>query len=331
MPSPVSPRPVIIDTDGGVDDAAALWWALTEPRLDVAGITIVWGNVSLDVAAGAVLRVLDAAGRLDIPVALGEAGPIGPAPDLRPATFIHGDNGLGNADHPLADHADVVEEPAEVLLRRMVHDRPGEISLVTIGPLSTIGKLVADDPDFAADVDELVVMGGSARKGGNALPAGEANVAHDPGAAHAVVNAAWSRPPLLVGLDVTHQATLSEAEFALLAEHRTPAAAFLDAPLRFYREFGSTMTAPDCPCHDLLAVMALVEPEILPDAPVLPLGIDCGEGAAWGATVVDFRAPFFAQLEGADQNRPAGFADWRIGLGADVARFRAHARALLGG
>jgi len=324
-------RPVIIDTDGGVDDAVAVWWALGDPRLDVIGITIVWGNVSLDVAAGAVRRVLAAAGRTDVPIALGADGPMGPAPDLRPATFIHGDDGLGNAGYPDPADVGVSDEPAPDLLRRLVHERPGEVSLVTIGPLSTIGRLVLDDPAFAADVDELVVMGGSARKGGNALPAGEANIAHDPEAAHHVVNAAWRTPPLLVGLDVTHQATLTEAEFTLVAEHRNPAAVFLDQPLRFYRQYGSTVTAPDCPCHDLLATMALVDPELLPDAPVLPLGIDTGRSAAWGATVVDFRAPFFASLDGADQSRPDGFADWRIGLTADAPRFRQHVRQLFGG
>ena len=320
---------MIIDTDCGVDDAAALWWALTDPRLDVLGITVVWGNVSLDVASQAVLHVLDAAGREDVPVALGDAGPIGSAPDLRPATFIHGDDGLGNTvTGPPNGH--VVDEPAEALLRRIVGERPGEVSLVTLGPLSTIGRLVQTNPSFASEIDELVVMGGSARKGGNALPWGEANVAHDPLAAQAVVTAGWRTPPLLVGLDVTHQATLREEEFELLAEHRTPAAAFLDAPLRFYRRFGSTMTAPDCPCHDLLAVIALAEPSVIPDAPVLPLAVDCAEGAAWGATVVDFRAPFFAELDGSDQERPDGFADWRIGLHADADAFRRMVRALWG-
>jgi purine nucleosidase len=143
-----------------------------------------------------------------------------------------------------------------------------------------------------------------------------------------VVLAGWRRPPLLVGLDVTHQATLTEAEFALLAEHRSPAAAFLDEPLRFYRQFGSTMTAPDCPCHDLLAVIALVEPEVIPEAPVLPLGIDTGGSAAWGSTVVDFRAPFFAAVEGEDLGAREGFADWRIGLTADPALFRARVQQL---
>jgi len=125
-------------------------------------------------------------------------------------------------------------------------------------------------------------------------------------------------------------ATLTDAEFALLAEHRNDAAAFLDAPLRFYRSYGSTLTAPDTPCHDLLAVLAWATPGIITDAPVLPIAVDTAGGAAWGATVVDFRAPAFAALEGAEQATPDGFAPWRVGLGVDVARFRASVRALFG-
>ncbi len=177
---------------------------------------------------------------------------------------------------------------------------------------------------------ELVVMGGSARRGGNALADGEANVAHDPIAAQRTVLAPWVRPPLLVGLDVTLAATLRPDEFELLAQRRTPAAAFVDAPLGFYREFGSTFTTPDTPCHDLLAVLAVAQPEIIDDAPVLPLAVDCAGGAAWGATVVDFRAPYFAALEGSEQSSAEGFAPWRIALGVDVDRFRRCVRSLFG-
>ncbi|MDQ1455284.1 MAG: hypothetical protein QOH28_904, partial [Actinomycetota bacterium] len=223
-----------------------------------------------------------------------------------------------------------VDEPATELLARLVDERPGELALVTLGPLTNIGVVVEEHPGFAGEVGELVVMGGSARRGGNALPCGEANIAHDPIAAERVVVAPWARPPLLVGLDVTLVATLRPAEFALLAEHRSAAATFLDAPLRFYREFGSTFTSPDTPCHDLLAVLALSAPEIILDAPALPLSVDCGGDAAWGTTVVDFRAPYFAALEGSAQSAPVGFAPWRIALGVDVARFRQCARSLFG-
>ena len=116
-----------------------------------------------------------------------------------------------------------------------------------------------------------------------------------------VVAGAWKTPPLMVGLDVTHAATLTDSEFALLGEHRSPAATFLDAPLRFYRRFGSTFTGNECPCHDLLAAMAVAEPSLLTRAPELPLAIDTAQGPAWGATVVDFRQIAFAKLEGATQ------------------------------
>jgi purine nucleosidase len=323
-------RPVIIDTDGGVDDACALWWALTDPALDVVAITVVWGNVAVDVAAASVLRVVAAAGRTDVPVAIGAIGPIGRAPDLRPASFIHGDDGLGNVAGAVPSGVAVVDEPAVDLLVRLTGERPSEVSVVSIGPLSNLGLAVQAHPDWAATVDELIVMGGSVGRGGNALPLGEANVAHDPMAAAAVVGAGWRRPPLLVGLDVTYVATLSDAEFELLAEHRSEAAAFLDGPLGFYRVFGSTFTAPDTPCHDLLAVMALSDPAVLTDTPVLPLAVDTSGGPAWGATVADRRVLYFAGREGSDQSRPEGFSDWRIALSADVGRFRAGVRQLFG-
>jgi purine nucleosidase len=326
------PRPVIIDSDGGVDDAAALWWALQDPTLQVVAVTIVWGNVPVDRALLSVGRVLSAAGRADIPVATGATGPMGTAPALRPATFIHGDDGLGNTTEGMPEPTvNRLGEAAPALMARLCAERPGEVSLLTIGPLTNVGLAIAENPGFAAAVAELVVMGGSVRAGGNALPNGEANIAHDPLAAASVAGAAWAQPPLLVGLDVTQKATLTESHFRLLAEHRSAAAEFLDAPLRFYRQFGALLTAPDCPCHDLVATMALSDPSLIPDAPVLPMAVDAAGGPAWGSTIVDFRAPAMAKLRGAEQDRPPGFGEWRIGLGADAERFRSQAAALFGG
>src|SRR5690349_2270844 len=151
-------RPIVIDTDGGVDDAVALWWALTDPALDVVAITVVWGNVDVDVATASVLRVVHAAGRADVPVAIGAREPLRPAPDLRPATFIHGDDGLGNAAGPVAPlHA--VDEAAPALLTRLARERPGELTLVTLGPLTNVGIALHDDPACASGFGDLVVMG----------------------------------------------------------------------------------------------------------------------------------------------------------------------------
>lgn len=330
MPPSPAARPLILDTDGGVDDCAALWWALTDPGVDLVAVTTTSGAVAHDLAAISVLTVLAAAGRLDVPVAVGDPGRFGPGPHLEPVPFIHGLDGQGNAGHPLPAGAHPVAEPAVDLLRRLVDARPGEIAVVATAPLTNLARVLTADPGWAGRVADLTVMGGSVAVGGNAQPAAEANIAGDPLAAAAVVGAGWPRPPLLVGLDATHRATLSEAEFALLAERRTPAAAFLDVPLRFYRQFGSTFTQPDCPVHDLFAMLAWADPTVLAEAPELPLAVVTTEGPAWGATIADLRAPVFARIAGSRQAQPPGFSPWRIALGADQAAFRACFRTLIG-
>src|SRR5688572_3643374 len=110
-------RRVIIDTDGGIDDAAALWWALTDPRIDLIGVTTVEGVVSAQRAARNVERLLAAAGRADIPVGVGSGGRLGPVPELRSTDFIHGADGLGNTTAPEDHDYDVRYEAAELLHR----------------------------------------------------------------------------------------------------------------------------------------------------------------------------------------------------------------------
>ncbi len=324
------PTRVVFDSDGGVDDAAALWWACTSPALDVVAVTAVAGNVAVARAATNLATVLRAAGHAGVPVAVGTDEPVGPAPPLRRASAIHGADGLGDAGIAAAPLAAVGEPAAEFLAGRT----DGSV-IVATGPLTNVARAIALDPGWPRRVAGLVVMGGSARAGGNARPAAEANFAHDPVAAAIVAEAAWPAPPLLVGLDVTLRATLTDAEFALAEERRTPAAAFLAAPLAFYRRHGATFAAPgECPCHDLLAVMATAHPDLV-TAPELTMAVDTGGGAAWGASVVDFRELAFAR-HGAPATDLAMSRDppggrWRVGLEVDVPRFRAEVRALFGG
>jgi inosine-uridine nucleoside N-ribohydrolase len=310
--------PVVIDTDPGVDDAVALWWALTSPAIDVVALTTVHGNVGVDLAAANALRIVHAAGRPDVPVAVGEAAAIGPAPVTAFPQWIHGHDGLGEVDLPPAPLAPVAESAVE-LFRRVVDECPGEVAVVTLGPLSNVARVLAADPTWASRVGRLVVMAGSAAVGGNATPAAEANVAHDPDALAAVLAADWPEPPLLIGLDATHVATLGPGELALCAQRRTPAAAFCDRPLRFYRGAVGHPNG-DVACHDLLAVLALEDPAIV-DADERPVAVDTAGGPAWGATIVDrrrFGTP------------PDGFARWRVALDADVERFLAAARRMFG-
>jgi purine nucleosidase len=320
---------MIIDTDGGVDDAVAIWWAATSPDVELVAVTTVHGNVGLGLATDNVCRVLEACDAPAVPVAAGYAEPLGPIPDLRPADFIHGTDGLGNTFRPRAAFGPIQLHAVD-LLQRLVDDNPGELVVVPIGPLTNIAAAIEADPTWAGRVKRLVIMGGAALTQGNALPIGEANIAHDPTAAAIVARAAWSTPPLMVGLDVTHLATFTTTEVALVEQHNTAAGAFLDAPLAVYRRYGGTFCAPgEFPCHDALAVMAAVHPAMV-TGPVLPLAVQVAAGPALGATVIDRRVTFFAAADGGKQAMPDGFAPWQIGLEVDVAAFRAELRTLFG-
>jgi purine nucleosidase len=198
---------------------------------------------------------------------------------------------------------------------------------VAVGPLTNVATAIRADPAWPRRARRLVVMGGAVARPGNVSPMAEANIAHDPEAAAIVVGAAWATPPLLVGLDVTYQATITRAELALVAERRTPAAALLAGPIGTYR--GSMFTAGDTPVHDLIAVLAVAHPEIV-QVEDLPLAIDTTGGPAWGATIADRRVPYLRRA-GRMVEVPPGFFPWQVALGADVERVRAIVRSLFGG
>ena len=321
--------PVVVDSDVGIDDAVALWWLALRDDVELMGVTTVFGNVDIADAARNACRVLELAGRSEVPVACGAANPFGHVPELRRADFIHGADGV--ADTGRAPVACVPSNEAAVdLLSRVVGERPGEVVVVTIGPLTNIADVITNDPEWSTGVARLVVMGGVVGDPGNALPVAEANIAHDPVAAAVVFGARWSQPPLLVGLDVTHRATLTTEDISLAREGRTTAAVDLAELLAFYERFGGTFCAPgEFPCHDALAAMAAVLPDIV-GGPVLPLGVQTEPGPAWGMTVVDRRQPFF-EAAGQFQSSPEGFGRCQIGLEVDVERFRREIRSLLGG
>jgi inosine-uridine nucleoside N-ribohydrolase len=303
-------RPFVIDTDGGTDDCTALWWLLGEPSIDLRGILVTWGNVPRAVAAANVARVLVAAGRAEVPVVLGAEAAIAPGPLGPLEPIVHGADGLGGtADRWPTGTVAPRPEPAADWLRQAARDHEGRLELLTLGPLSTLATALALDGDLAGRVASLTVMGGAVRAIGNVLPRGEANVAYDPAAAAAVVGAAWTSPPLLMGLDVTMAALIPVTDIEAAARLDAAPARFLAAPLQAYAGFyESVRRAVDgcIPCHDLTAALAAVDPQVLTDAPIVPLAVDVGGSAAWGSTVADLR-PVAEEL-------PAGFHPWRVGL-----------------
>lgn len=268
---------LVVDSDGGIDDAAALSWLAGRSEVELAAVTAVGGNVAVTQAGRNLRIILESAGRGGVPVHVG-ADPTAPAPPRRRVAVIHGQDGLGDitTPEPLTGPAD--DRATEQLALALADP---DTTVLTIGPLTNIAGALGVLGQ--APRARLVVMGGSARAGGNAQPVSEANICNDPLAGATVLQAEWSVPPILVGLDVTHRATLREAEFELLAERRTPAAAFLAPRLEFYRRFGGTFCAPgETPCHDLLAAMVAVDPTMV-RTEILPVAVDTGGSAAWEA------------------------------------------------
>lgn len=223
---------LIIDTDPGIDDALALLLALAaKDELDVTAITTVNGNVGVDQVTENVFRILDVAGRSDIPVYKGNGKPLMRENDN--CEEFHGDDGLGNLGFKEVPGT-VKEESAVDFLIRKVREEKGEITLVPIGPLTNIAQAVQKDPEFARNVKKVVIMGG-AEHGGNMSPCAEFNFWTDPEAAKIVFQAGFERVTM-VGLDATSYVFLSPTLRELLYLINTPVSRFIHKITRVYAD-----------------------------------------------------------------------------------------------
>ena len=249
---------VIIDTDPGVDDALALLLAMRSPELKIEGITAVAGNVPLELTLPNALRMVEIAGRTDIPVAAGAKGPL--LRRLVTATYAHGENGLGGAAFP-EPKSKPVAEPAAEFIRKTIHKYPGEITLLTIGPLTNLAAALNSDAELARMIRSVVMMGGSL-SGGNITPAAEFNIYVDPEAARIVFQSGI--PVTMVGLDVTRRTSLTDDHVRALEAARNPvsqaAATIARNAINHNRERGF-LVGPNM--HDSLAIAGFLDPSIL--------------------------------------------------------------------
>ena len=252
------PFRVIIDTDPGVDDALALLLAMRSPELKIEAITPVAGNVPLELTLPNALRMVEIAGRADIPVAVGAKAPL--MRRLVTAAYAHGENGLGGAVFP-EPKIHPVNQPAAELIRQIVKRFPGEVTLLTIGPLTNIATALNLDPELAGMVRAIVMMGGSL-SGGNITPAAEFNIYVDPEAARIVFQSGI--PITMVGLDVTRKTSLTEEHQRQLQAGQNSvsqaAATIARNALQHNRERGFVV-GPNM--HDSLAVAGFIDPSLL--------------------------------------------------------------------
>lgn len=251
------PKRIIIDTDPGVDDAFALFLAMTSPELKIEAITAVAGNVPLSFTLPNALRLVEIAGRTDIPVAAGAAAPL--ARRLITAANVHGENGLAGAEFP-APSIKPVPEPAVDVLRAIIGKNPGEITLVCLGPLTNIAQALQADPGLAKKIAQITMMGGSF-SGGNITPAAEFNFYVDPEAADIVFRSGV--PITMVGLDVTEKVTFTEKHLAMVEAGKGPVSMAIAKIGRLVFEIARKRGANGFHMHDPLAMASLLDSEIL--------------------------------------------------------------------
>lgn len=224
---------IIIDTDPGIDDAMAIYFALNSPELELIGLTTIFGNGHTDLTTINALRLLEIARRPNIPVAVGAAQPIASG-FHEPGVVVHGDDGQGNLHLP-PPTTQPIDQSAAAFIIEQVMRAPGEITLVPIGPLTNIALALRLEPRIATAVREVVIMGGNALCMGNITPAAEANIYHDPEAADVVFGAGW--PVTMVGLDVTQKTIMTRDQLEQLSQSSKTTAQHLSGIIRFYHDF----------------------------------------------------------------------------------------------
>jgi len=257
-PTVSSPARVIIDTDPGVDDAFALLLAMRSPELKIEGISAVAGNVPLELTLPNALRMVEVAGRTDIPVAAGAKAPL--LRHLVTAAYAHGENGLGGAVFP-EPKTKPVDEPAAEFIRTIVRKHPGDVTLITVGPLTNVATALNLDTQLAGMIRRIVMMGGSL-SGGNITPAAEFNIYVDPEAARIVFQSGI--PIHMVGLDVTRKTGLTEEHLRILESAQNPvsqAAANIGRHVVEHHRQQGFLVDPNM--HDSLAVAAFLDPSLL--------------------------------------------------------------------
>jgi pyrimidine-specific ribonucleoside hydrolase len=272
------PTPVILDCDPGHDDAIALLLALGSPELELLGVTTTYGNQTLEKTTANALRVLELAGRVDVPVASGAAAPL--ERGLVVAAHVHGESGLDGPTLP-PPSIEHVSTDAVDWMAGAVTDAAAPVTLVPTGPLTNIARYL--ERHGTARIERIVLMGGATGEG-NMTPAAEFNVWADPEAAQAVLHAGID--VTMIGLDVTHKAVTGADVQRRLREAGSIGifvAELVDFFTVYHRE---TYGWDGAPIHDAVAVAHVVRPGLV-ETKLRNVEVELESELCRGRTVVD--------------------------------------------
>jgi purine nucleosidase/pyrimidine-specific ribonucleoside hydrolase len=252
------PVSILLDCDPGHDDAVAILLALGSPRVRLLGISTCFGNCAVQDATRNAQRVLALAGRADVPVAVGAAGPL--VGEVALGNYVHGVSGLDGPPLP-EPAAEPVAEDAVAFLRSRLLDAQEPVTLVVTGPMTNAGRLLRDHPEVADRIAEVVFMGGSTERG-NHTPTAEFNTFADPEALDVVLRSGVA--VRMVGLNLTHQALATPEVVERMRAIPTGIGRTCAAWMGFFGDSYHRLWEFDSPpVHDPCTIAALVDPEVI--------------------------------------------------------------------
>ncbi|MBO8191531.1 nucleoside hydrolase, partial [Streptomyces oryzae] len=298
--------PLIIDTDTGSDDAVALLMAAASGLGDIQAVTTVAGNVPVETGTRNALISLETAGRTDIPVHPGCIRPM--VRDLSTAQHVHGEDGMGDIGLPDPTARPKETHAVEVLLS-LPRARPGELTLVTLAPLTNIAAALLRDPELFSRYRQVYCMAGAADLCGNISPTAEFNVWADPEAARIVTQAATPGRVTWTGWDVSRRnAVMTPADQQRLEELDTPMATFAHRINRTVADWAREVTGLagyDLP--DPVAMAVALQPDLITEQEQAHVDISVADDTR-GQMVIDRRvsapAPNLTLVRGVNE---AGF------------------------
>jgi len=292
-------RRIWIDTDTASDDVVALIIALKHPGVEVVGMSIVAGNVPLDMAVQNALITVERCGART-PVHAGAARPL--SRPLESAQYVHGNDGMGDIGLDLHGRVPTSHDGIGAMIEAF-RANPGQIELVTLGPLTNVAVVVRSEADFVSWVKRCVCMAGTGVLPGNVTALSEFNVWADPEAAHVVYNSGLHIE--MVGWDVSWQDAVIMDDFAAELRALSPLAEFAIDIQRHVREF----------CHSVTKIKGFD----FPDPIAMCVAID-------DSIVTKEETRYVDVILG--ENEPA---NTRVVLRADQAKFKDMLRAALRG
>ncbi|XP_047432333.1 inosine-uridine preferring nucleoside hydrolase-like [Mugil cephalus] len=286
-------KKLIMDVDTGVDDAQAIMVALSDPTVEILGITCCHGNTPLENVLKNTLRVLKLCNRLDIPVYRGSSEPL--LPRKLHAGEFHGKDGLGDVPDPDAPGLELLqEENAVQAIVKIVNENPGEVSLVATAPLTNLAMAVKVHPSFPKKLKALYIMGGNTESRGNTTVCGEFNFVADSEAAYIVLNQ-YTCPTYITTWEFTCRNILPWSFCDMWLAQDTEKARFMERISRHTRKMVRTeryqkelVAGPGFNSCDSYAVAAAINDSLVTESEQVAVTVELEGTHTRGMMVLDY-------------------------------------------